>query len=142
MTESTPASEASKTPTPAGNPDAQVRADSHRTNLALLNRMPLELDYVTPEEVLLLVRLANAYRVNWTLGLEAEERDDARAYPVLMLIDGEVELRMVRCRIRIEDMLQHPDGVAIPDGDIVWAQQLIGRLVCAVDQALEATGRR
>ncbi|MCA1810793.1 MAG: hypothetical protein LC623_02145 [Halobacteriales archaeon] len=118
-----------------------MRSENHRFNLQVLQRLPHDLEYVTPQEILVLLRLCNAYGVDWTVGLEPESDNDPTrlfAYRVPDLEGHCTEWK--ECRVRRERLLQDPHGVLVPDGDIVWAQQLIGLLHAAIDEALD-TGR-
>jgi hypothetical protein len=117
-------------------------AEHHRANLRALRRIPADPDYLQPEEVLELMRHANEYQLDWSPGLEPDGRpgEVVRAFlvPVEEGEPGEREERRIRCRL--EEMLQDPDGVAVPDGDIVWGQQLAGRLCAVAVESIKALG--
>lgn len=141
MTETTPPA---VPPPPAAAPgrDADVRADNHRFNLRVLQRIPHALDYITPEEILLLIRLSGTYTVDWTVGLEprGERGELVRTFALRVPDDDSEAYRTTwkKVRVRRERMLQDPGGVLVPDADIVWAQQLIGILHDAIDERLDA----
>jgi hypothetical protein len=130
---------------PAGSvADAAVRAELHRYNLECLKRIPHSLDYVAPQEILKIMRLGNAYQVDWTVGLEPTGKpgEVTRVFAVhIDTVEG-VRVEWRECRARLEHLLGDVHGVLVPDGDIVWAQQLLGLLQDAVETRLAISGGR
>jgi len=121
--------------------DAAVPAASHRFNLVLLQRMPYDLEYLAPQEILEILRLCNVYGVDWTPGLEPRANEEARTFQVPRPREtGELEWEAVRVRVRLEELVEDPGGVWVPDAGILWGMQLLGRLVRAAQAALQATG--
>ena len=121
--------------------DAAVLAASHRYNLAVLQRMPYDLEYLAPQEILEILRQCNTYGVDWTPGLEAASGQTNRTFQVPRLSsEGQLAWVPVRVRVRPEELVEDPAGVWVPDAGIVWGMQLLGRLVRAAQAALQATG--
>jgi hypothetical protein len=137
MTEEKPAAPPAMPPPGALGKESDVRSENHRFNLQVLQRLPHDLEYVTPQEILVLLRLCNAYGVDWTVGLEPEEGDQTRVFACRVPELGSFRTEWREVRVRRERLLQDAHGVLVPDGDIVWAQQLIGLLHAAIDAHLD-----
>jgi hypothetical protein len=129
---------------PGNNPDLLALASHHRTNLADLARMPYDPEYVTPPEILRILRYCFVYGVDFTQGLEPRKRDATRTFDVPVTREGEgVAYESRACRVRRETLLENPEGSWIPDGDVVWANRLLGILIrCATTQLEASIGRR
>jgi hypothetical protein len=133
MTEKDPSA-----PAPSGtNPDAAVLAQSHRFNLVLVQRMPYDLEYIAPQEILTILRLSNIYAVDWSQGLQPRGGREA-VQDFLVPQEGEAgpEWHRVKVRVRLEQLIENPEGVWIPDGNIVWAVQVLGLLQRAIEDAI------
>jgi hypothetical protein len=136
-----PPAAASSAPSPA-NLDAAVLAASHRFNLVLVQRMPYDLEYAAPQEILQAMRLCNVYGVDWTPGLEPKGVRDEEVQEFLVPRPAEygTEWIPVHVRVRLEELVQDPAGVWVPDGGIVWFMQLLGRLQRSIERAIQASG--
>jgi hypothetical protein len=126
-------------PPPSGSkPDAAVLAASHRFNLILVQRMPYDLEYIAPQEILTILRLSNIYAVDWSQGLQPRGARGEVVQEFLVPQEGEAgpEWRPVEVRIRLEELVEDPEGVWVPDGGIVWAMQILGLLQRAIEEAI------
>ncbi len=123
---------------PSANPDANVLAQSHRLNLILVQRMPYDLEYLAPQEILQILRLCNTYGVDWTPGLEADAKNEARMFRVSRPVAAGIEWVSVRVRVRLEELVEDPDGVWVPDGGIVWGMQVLGQLQASIHEEIQA----
>lgn len=124
--------------------DSVVLAGHHRLNLRILHRIPYHPEYIAPQEILRLTRLCHEYGVDYTLGLEPAgfPGELVRSCTVSLATNTGTTVTLKRCRVRREILLQEPRGTLIPDGDIAWANQLLGRLQDAVANRLaSAQGR-
>ena len=144
-------------PAPPSQPAAAVEQGAlvraHERNLHAIAKIPICLEYITPQEILLLIRYCFDYRVDFTQGLEPTGNRDEAVYvyrlpaavpPVASTpavnapATGGFDFEDKPCRVRHEPLLTDPDGVWVPDGNIAWAQRILGMLSCAVRQQLEA----
>lgn len=126
------------TPLPGSKPDAVALAEDCRFDLKRLSRMPHDQEYITPHETLLIVHLGRVYGVDWTVGLEPTGAPGERVRRV-RIVDGQgqrAKARIVSVRVRTEPLLQDLAGTDVPDGDILWAMDVLGALRAAVRDAL------
>lgn len=117
--------------------DKVVLAEECRRDLLVLRRMPYDMEYITPQEILRIIHLCRVYDVDWSRDLEASGKEGELTR--LFLVepnhpDGEAVMR--RVRVRMEPLLQDLRGTPVPDGDILWAWDVLGRLRAAVAQRL------
>ena len=141
--EPTPTPAAVVPPAPAAELGALAR--QHESALAAIERMPCHLEYITPQEILVLLRYCFDYEVDFTQGLEPKgargEHTSTYRIPGPKQVNGESFMERP-CRIRHELLLADPAGVWIPDGNIAWAQCVLGMLRHAIRHKLEVTVAR
>ncbi len=124
---------------PGAKPDAFVLASDGRRALTILARMPRHPEYITPTEILRLVSMSREYGVDWSEGLEPTGAP-GEILRVFRFKEGHGRRQRTtsrRVRMRREVMLQDFQGTLVPDGDILWAWDLIGRLRSEVKQAIQ-----
>ena len=126
---------------PPTAPEPSVLMRAHDRTLAAIEDMPISPEYITPQEILILVRHCVEYYVDFTQGLEPrdEEGEHVRVYqiPVPDASPQRHHFEPKPCRVRFEPLLTDPDGVWVPDGNIDWAQLILGLLRAAVCRRLE-----